>query len=107
MALANAVQHARKRAQTITWKDEDDAAIDLTGATITGIIERAGVQTAITGALALAACSANREPPRSIEVTTGAAICPAPPSPPKSLTDPVPDLPWYSSRDLRSTPAPR
>lgn len=53
MALANAVQHARKRAQTITWKDEDDAAIDLTGATITGIIERAGVQTAITGALAL------------------------------------------------------
>ena len=43
MALANAVQHARKRAQTITWKDEDDAAIDLTGATITGIIERARI----------------------------------------------------------------
>ena len=53
MALAAAVQHARKRAQTITWKDEDGTAINLTGATITGIIDRAGVQTAITGTLAL------------------------------------------------------
>lgn len=53
MALANAVQHSTKRAETITWEDEDGAAVDLTGSTITGIIERAGVQTAITGALAL------------------------------------------------------
>ena len=53
MALAPAVQHARKRLQTITWKDDDGSAIDLTGATITGIIERAGVQTAMTGTFAL------------------------------------------------------
>lgn len=53
MALASAVQHARKRAQTITWTDEDGTAINLTGATITGIIDRGGVQTAITGTLAL------------------------------------------------------
>lgn len=53
MALANALQHARKRSQRITWQDEDQAAIDLTGATLTGIIERAGVQTAITGTLTL------------------------------------------------------
>ena len=53
MALAPAVQHARKRLQTITWKDDDGSAIDLTGATITGIIERAGVQTTITGTFAL------------------------------------------------------
>ena len=53
MALAPAVQHARKRLQTITWEDDDGAAIDLTGSTITGIIERGGVQTAITGTFAL------------------------------------------------------
>jgi len=53
MALAPAVQHARKRLQTITWKDDDGNAIDLTGATITGIVERGGVQTAITGTFAL------------------------------------------------------
>ena len=53
MALANAIQHARKRSQQITWQDEDEAAIDLTGATLTGIIERSGVQTAITGTLTL------------------------------------------------------
>ena len=53
MALAPAVQHARKRIQTITWKDDDGNAIDLSGATITGIIERNGVQTTITGTFAL------------------------------------------------------
>ena len=68
--LANGVQHARKRAQTITWKDEDDAAIDLTGATITGIIERAGVQTAIT--------ARSRSSPRP------AASFPGPTAPPMS-----------------------
>ena len=53
MALAPAVQHARKRPQTITWKDDYGNAIDLSGATITGIVERNGVQTAITGTFAL------------------------------------------------------
>lgn len=53
MSLAPAIQYARKRTQTITWHDDDGAAIDLTGATITGIIERNGIQTAITGTLAL------------------------------------------------------
>ena len=49
MALAPAVQYARKRLQTITWKDDDGNAIDLTGSTIPGLIERDGIQTAITG----------------------------------------------------------
>jgi len=53
MALASAVQYARKRIQTITWKDDADNAIDLTGATLIGIIERAGVQSLITGTLTL------------------------------------------------------
>lgn len=53
MALPPAVQFSRKRSITITWTDDDGAAINLTGSTITGIIERAGVQTAITGTLAL------------------------------------------------------
>ena len=51
MALAPAVQHARKRSQRITWEDEDGNPIDGTGSTITGIIERNGVQSAITGTL--------------------------------------------------------
>lgn len=51
MALSAAVQHSRKRSQTITWKDDDGAAVTLTGATITGIIDRGGTQTAITGVL--------------------------------------------------------
>src|SRR3972149_6781507 len=53
MALPPAIQYARKRAITITWKDDDDAAINLTGAVITGIIERGSTQAAITGTLAL------------------------------------------------------
>jgi len=53
MALASAVQYARKRVQTITWKDDANNAIDLTGATLIGIIERAGVQSLITGTLTL------------------------------------------------------
>ncbi len=32
MALSAAVQHSRKRSQTITWKDDDGAAVTLTGA---------------------------------------------------------------------------
>lgn len=53
MPLANAVQHSTKRVETITWEDEGGGAVDLTGSTLTGIIERAGVQTAITGTLTL------------------------------------------------------
>jgi|SRR3990172_2408288 len=54
MPLAPAVQNARKRAQVITWKDDDDTAIDLTGSTLYGKI-RAGDNTvrSITGTLAL------------------------------------------------------
>lgn len=53
MALPVVVQHSRKRSLTITWQDDGGTAINLTGATITGIIDRGGVQTAITGTLAL------------------------------------------------------
>lgn len=57
MGLAPALQYARKRSQTITWRDDDNAAIDLTGATLTGIIERGGTQTAITGTLTVTGAS--------------------------------------------------
>ncbi len=54
MPLANAVQYARKRAQVITWTDEDGNAIDLTGATLRGIkVAEDGTETSITGTLAL------------------------------------------------------
>lgn len=59
MSLASAIQHARKRGQIITWTDEDGAAIDLTGSTVTGIIDRNGVQTAITGTLTLSGTPTN------------------------------------------------
>lgn len=39
MALANAVQGAKRPSQLITWSDEDGTAVDLTGATITARIE--------------------------------------------------------------------
>lgn len=38
MALAAAVQGARRPSQTITWTDESGTALDLTGATITARI---------------------------------------------------------------------
>lgn len=38
MALADAVQGARRPSQTITWADGDGAPVDLTGATITARI---------------------------------------------------------------------
>lgn len=53
MALSDSIQYDRKRLQTITWHDDDGNAVDLTGSTITGIVERNGIQTAITGVLAL------------------------------------------------------
>ena len=36
MALANAIQGAKRPSQNITWKREDGTPEDLTGATITG-----------------------------------------------------------------------
>lgn len=53
MPMPPTIQYARQRVLVLTWEDDDHNAIDLTGATITGIIERSGVQTAITGTLAL------------------------------------------------------
>ena len=50
-ALANAVQYARKRTQTITWTDEDGVPVNLTSAALLGIIDRGGVESLITGTL--------------------------------------------------------
>ena len=57
MGLADAVQYARKRTQTITWTDEDGNAIDLTGATLMAIIDRAGTQTLVSGTLTITAAT--------------------------------------------------
>lgn len=45
----------RKRSLTLTWTDEDDVAVDLTGATITGEFKNmvTAAETAITGTLAI------------------------------------------------------
>ena len=53
MALAAAVQGARRPAQAITWKREDGSAEDLTGATLTGHIRNraTGTTRAIAGPL--------------------------------------------------------
>ena len=53
MALANAVQGARRPGQLITWKREDGTAEPLTGATLTGVIRSrtSGVGRAIAGSL--------------------------------------------------------
>jgi hypothetical protein len=55
ITLPAAIEGARKRSLTITWKDTDDVAIDLTGATITGKIKNmsTGVTASIDGTLAL------------------------------------------------------
>lgn len=53
MALANAVKGARHTVQTITWTDDDDTAVNLTGATLTGFIRQSGTTRAIDGTLAL------------------------------------------------------
>lgn len=55
MALADAVQGARKIAQQITWTDEDGTAVDLTNTTLTGFIRPFGGGTtrAIDGTLSL------------------------------------------------------
>lgn len=47
------VQGARAPAQPIQWLKDDATALDLSGATLTGFIWRAGVATPITGALTL------------------------------------------------------
>lgn len=58
MPLANAVQNARQRAQVITWTDDDNTPIDLTGSTLYGKKRKGGVESAITGTLALTSPSA-------------------------------------------------
>jgi len=53
--LPPAVEGARKRTLTLTWKDTDDVAVDLTGATITGKLKNmnTGVIASMDGVLAL------------------------------------------------------
>ena len=53
MGLAAAVQGARRPAQVITWTDADGTAVNLTGATITGIIRNraTGAARAVDGTL--------------------------------------------------------
>ena len=51
MGLADAVQNSYHRAQVITWTDQDGNPIDLTNATLYGIISRAGVESYVTGTL--------------------------------------------------------
>lgn len=40
MALADAIQGAKRPSQLITWKDQDNNALNLTGATITARLRR-------------------------------------------------------------------
>lgn len=52
MALASAVATATRPSQVITWTDDSGAALNLTGATITGKIrDRAKTVRSITGTL--------------------------------------------------------
>jgi len=55
MALAEAVQNAKRPSQLITWTDGDGDAVDLTGATITARLYNTatGVVAASTGAFVL------------------------------------------------------
>lgn len=55
MALADAIEGARHTAQQITWTDQDSNAIDLTGASLTGvkIARSSGTATALDGTLAI------------------------------------------------------
>lgn len=47
MALAAAVQGARRPSQTITWTDENGTALDLSGATITARIRNTTANTTV------------------------------------------------------------
>ena len=52
MALANAIQNAKRPSQVITWTRADGTAENLSGATITGFIKNAaGTVRAIDGTL--------------------------------------------------------
>lgn len=53
MALADAVQGALRPSQLITWLDEDDNPLALTGATITAKIKRDGIWVSSTGSFVL------------------------------------------------------
>lgn len=59
--LADAVQYARKRAQTITWTDKDGLPINLTNATLRARkADSDGAQTAVTGALSVTSGAAGQ-----------------------------------------------
>jgi len=55
MALADAIQGAKRPSQLITWTDQDGNAVDLTGATITARIRNmaTGATVAADGAFVL------------------------------------------------------
>ena len=55
MPLPAAVQYSRQDTFQITWTADDDTAtpIDLTAATLYGVVFKNGVQTSITGTLAV------------------------------------------------------
>lgn len=60
MALADAVQGAKRPSQLITWTDQDGNAVDLTGATITARIRNTatGVAVVADGTFTLTSASA-------------------------------------------------
>lgn len=60
MALANAIQGAKRPSQSITWTREDDTPEDLTGATITAKIFRHNTSTSgdVTGAFVVTSAAA-------------------------------------------------
>lgn len=60
MTLMDAVQYSTKRVPTITWKDQDGNPIDLTNATLVGVIDRDGTQALITGTLTVTSASAGQ-----------------------------------------------
>lgn len=55
MALAEAIAGALRPSQVITWTDGDGDAMDLTGATLTGVLHntRTGESRAIAGTLSV------------------------------------------------------
>lgn len=55
VVLPHTIVGDRKRALIITWTDEDDVAIDLTGATLTGEIKNmvSGTEANVTGELVI------------------------------------------------------
>lgn len=55
--IPDAVQYSRKRVLTLTWTDQDGIPIDLTAATLAGVIDRRGTHDYITGTLTVTGAS--------------------------------------------------